>query len=43
MVKNKIYNYITLELTKSFILILVSLSLIAWTVRAGKFFRPNSG
>ncbi len=37
MVKNKIYNYITLELTKSFILILVSLSLIAWTVRAVNF------
>ena len=37
MVKNKIYNYITLELIKSFILILVSLSLIAWTVRAVNF------
>ena len=37
MGKNKIYNYITLELTKSFILILVSLSLIAWTVRAVNF------
>ena len=37
MVKNKIYNYITLELIKSFILILFSLSLIAWTVRAVNF------
>ena len=37
MVKNKIYNYISLELIKSFILILFSLSLIAWTVRAVNF------
>ncbi len=37
MVKNKIYNYITLELLKSFILILFSLSLIAWTVRSVNF------
>ncbi len=37
MFKNKIYNYITLELIKSFILILFSLSLIAWTVRAVNF------
>ncbi len=37
MVKNRIYNYITLELIKSFILILFSLSLIAWTVRAVNF------
>ncbi len=37
MLKNKIYNYITLELLKSFILILFSLSLIAWTVRAVNF------
>ena len=37
MLKNKIYNYITLELIKSFILILFSLSLIAWTVRAVNF------
>mgnify|MGYP001193878646 CR=1 FL=1 len=37
MFKNKIYNYITLELLKSFILILFSLSLIAWTVRAVNF------
>ena len=37
MVKNKIYNYISLELFKSFILILFSLSLIAWTVRAVNF------
>ena len=37
MVKNKIYNYITLELIKSFILILFSLTLIAWTVRAVNF------
>ncbi len=37
MVKNKIYNYITLEITKSFVLILFSLTLIAWTVRAVNF------
>ena len=37
MFKNKIHNYITLELIKSFILILFSLSLIAWTVRAVNF------
>ncbi len=37
MFKNKIYNYISLELIKSFILILFSLSLIAWTVRAVNF------
>ena len=37
MLKNKIYNYITLELLKTFILILFSLSLIAWTVRAVNF------
>ena len=37
MLKNKIYNYITLELIKTFILILFSLSLIAWTVRAVNF------
>ena len=37
MLKNKIYNYISLELLKSFLLILFSLSLIAWTVRAVNF------
>ena len=37
MFKNKIYNYISIELLKSFILILFSLSLIAWTVRAVNF------
>ncbi len=37
MLKNKIYNYISSELFKSFILILFSLSLIAWTVRAVNF------
>ena len=37
MVKNKIYNYITIELIKSFVLIVFSLSLIAWTVRAVNF------
>ena len=37
MFKNKIYNYISLELVKSFVLILFSLSLIAWTVRAVNF------
>ena len=37
MFKNKIYNYISSEFIKSFILILSSLSLIAWTVRAVNF------
>ena len=37
MLKYKIYNYISSELLKSFILILFSLSLIAWTVRAVNF------
>ncbi len=37
MLKNKIYNYITWELFKYFILVLFSLSLIAWTVRAVNF------
>ncbi len=37
MVKNKIYNYITVELIKFFVLIIFSLSLIAWTVRAVNF------
>ena len=37
MLKNKIYNYISIEFIKSFILILFSLSLIAWTVRAVNF------
>ena len=37
MVKNRIYNYITIELFKTFALVLFSLSLIAWTVRAVNF------
>ena len=37
MLKNKIYKYISVELIKSFILILFSLTLIAWTVRAVNF------
>ena len=37
MVKNRIYNYITFELFKTFVLVLFSLSLIAWTVRAVNF------
>ena len=37
MLKNKIYNYLSIEFIKSFILILFSLSLIAWTVRAVNF------
>ena len=37
MVKNRIYNYITFELFKTFALVLFSLSLIAWTVRAVNF------
>ncbi len=37
MLKNKIYNYIALEVLKSFVLILFSLALIAWTVRSVNF------
>ena len=37
MFKNKIYNYITAEILKSFVLILFSLALIAWTVRSVNF------
>ena len=37
MVKNRIYNYITFEFFKTFVLVLFSLSLIAWTVRAVNF------
>ncbi len=37
MLKNKIYKYISIELIKSFVLILFSLTLIAWTVRAVNF------
>ena len=37
MAKNRIYNYITFELFKTFVLVLFSLSLIAWTVRAINF------
>ena len=37
MAKNRIYNYITFELFKTFALVLFSLSLIAWTVRAVNF------
>ena len=37
MLKNKIYNYIASEVLKSFVLILFSLALIAWTVRSVNF------
>ncbi|MFL2889453.1 MAG: LptF/LptG family permease [Pelagibacteraceae bacterium] len=37
MLKNKIYNYFTLELLKSFFTILFALTIIAWTVRAVNF------
>ncbi|MDC0473323.1 LptF/LptG family permease [Pelagibacteraceae bacterium] len=37
MLKNKIYKYITIEFTKSFLTILFALSAIAWTVRAVSF------
>ena len=37
MLKNKIYNYFTSELLKSFFTILFALTIIAWTVRAVNF------
>ena len=37
MLKNKIYNYFTREIIKSFLTILFALSIIAWTVRAVSF------
>ena len=37
MLKNKIYKYFTVEILKSFFLILFSLTIIAWTVRAVSF------
>ena len=37
MLKNKIYKYFTIEILKSFFLILFSLTIIAWTVRAVSF------
>ena len=42
MVKNRIYNYITFELFKTFALVLFSLSLIAWTVRAVNFLETQN-
>ena len=37
MLKNKIYNHITIEILKNFITILLTFTAIAWTVRAVNF------
>ena len=37
MLKNKIYNYLSKEIIKNFITILLTFSAIAWTVRAVNF------
>jgi len=37
MLKNKIYNYLTVEIFKNFLIILLTFSAIAWTVRAVNF------
>ena len=37
MFKNKIYKYFTIEIIKSFLIILFALSTVAWTVRAVSF------
>ena len=37
MLKNKIYNYLSIEIIKSFITILLTFTAIAWTVRAVSF------
>ena len=37
MLKNKIYKYFTIEIIKSFIIILFAFTAIAWTVRAVNF------
>tara|TARA_B110000967_G_scaffold86538_1_gene89105 strand:+ start:173 stop:1300 length:1128 start_codon:yes stop_codon:yes gene_type:complete len=37
MLKNKIYNYLTIEIFKNFITILLTFTAIAWTVRAVNF------
>ena len=37
MLKNKIYNYFSSEILKSFIIILFAFTAIAWTVRAVNF------
>ena len=37
MLKNKIYNYLTKEIAKTFIIILFAFTTIAWTVRAVNF------
>ena len=37
MLKNKIYNYISFEILKNFITILLTFTAIAWTVRAVNF------
>ena len=37
MLKNKIYNYIFIDIIKNFLTILITFTLIAWTVRAVNF------
>ena len=37
MLKNKIYNYLSIEILKNFITILLTFTAIAWTVRAVNF------
>ena len=37
MLKNKIYKYLTVEIFKNFITILLTFTAIAWTVRAVNF------
>ena len=37
MLKNKIYKYLSAEIFKNFIIILLTFSAIAWTVRAVNF------
>jgi len=37
MLKNKIYNYLTIEILKNFITILLTFTTIAWTVKAVNF------
>ena len=37
MLKNKIYNYLTIEILKNFIIILLTFTTIAWTVKAVNF------
>ena len=43
MLQNKIYQNFFIEIFKTFLIVLFGLSIIALTVRAVSFFRPNSG